>query len=34
MTSHASTDTTTGSIMVACIQMQPIFGNVAANVDA
>src|SRR3954451_5505753 len=32
MTSHASTDTTTGSIIVACIQMQPVFGNVAANV--
>jgi N-carbamoylputrescine amidase len=32
MTSHASTDTATGSIVVACIQMQPTFGNVAANV--
>ena len=33
MTSHASTDPATGSIVVACIQMQPAFGNVAANVE-
>ena len=32
MTSHVSTDPATGSIVVACIQMQPAFGNVAANV--
>ena len=32
MTSHASTDTATGSIVVACVQMQPTFGDVAANV--
>jgi N-carbamoylputrescine amidase len=30
MISHAST--ATGSIVVACVQMQPTFGNVAANV--
>jgi N-carbamoylputrescine amidase len=29
---HAATDKATGSIVVACIQMQPTFGNVAANV--
>ena len=32
MTSHVSTSPVTGSIEVACIQMQPVFGNVAANV--
>ena len=32
MTLHAPTDGTTGSIVVACIQMQPVFGDVAANV--
>ena len=32
MTSHVSTSPVAGSIKVACIQMQPVFGNVAANV--
>ena len=32
MTSHAPSNAVTGSIVVACIQMQPAFGNVAANV--
>jgi N-carbamoylputrescine amidase len=32
MSSHVSTSPATGSIRVACIQMQPVFGNVAANV--
>ena len=32
MTSQVSTSPAAGSIKVACIQMQPVFGNVAANV--
>src|SRR5246127_710848 len=32
MTSNVSTSPAAGSIVVACIQMQPAFGNVAANV--
>jgi N-carbamoylputrescine amidase len=32
MTLHVPTHSTTGSIVVACIQMQPAFGDVAANV--
>ncbi len=32
MTSPASSTTAPGSIVVACIQMQPVFGSVAANV--
>ena len=32
MTSDVSSSPPTGSIKVACIQMQPVFGNVAANV--
>jgi N-carbamoylputrescine amidase len=32
VTLHASTSTAAGSIIVACVQMQPTFGDVAANV--
>ncbi len=32
MIPHATTSPATESIVVACIQMQPVFGNVAANV--
>jgi N-carbamoylputrescine amidase len=32
MTSNVSTSPAAGSIKVACIQMQPVFGNGAANV--
>jgi N-carbamoylputrescine amidase len=32
VTLHASTGTGSGSIVVACVQMQPTFGDVAANV--
>ena len=32
MTSHVSASPAAGSIKVACIQMHPVFGDVAANV--
>jgi N-carbamoylputrescine amidase len=33
MISHVHTDTSDGSVTIACLQMQPSFGDVAANVE-